>query len=154
MANKIENVRTLEEMSTGPGQYYLNESLNRNKISYPFFVNLQKMGGSVMDSNFVDVESDLNNLTRKLSNNPTQKYTPGDVNKSYSMIHFPNGGPGEQESTRITNNAFELKGTGFNRWENLFFDPQKNCIEPFRRMGENTVLDILDKHEENCMNTQ
>lgn len=150
MSYQITNVQTLEEMSLGPGQYYLEDAQNRNKISYPFHVNLQKMGGSVVDSNFADIESDLNNLTRKLSKNPAQQYNLGDVNKSYSMIHFENGGPPEQVDTNITNSAFELKGVGFNRWEPLFFDPQKNCIEPFRRIGDNTVLNELDSYEKNC----
>lgn len=150
MSYQITNVRTLEEMSLGPGQYYLEDAQNRNKISYPFHVNLQKMGGSVMDVNFMDVDSELNNLTRKLSKNPSQQYNPGDLNKSYSMIHFENGGPPEQVNTNITNNAFELKGIGFNRWEPLFFDPQKNCIEPFRRIGDNTVLNVLDDYEKTC----
>jgi len=150
MSYQITNVRTLEEMSLGPGQYYLEDAQNRNKISYPFHVNLQKMGGSVMDVNFMDVDSELNNLTRKLSKNPSQQYNPGDTNKSYSMIHFENGGPPEQINTNITNNAFELKGVGFNRWEPLFFDPQKNCIEPFRRLGDNTVLNVLDDYEKTC----
>ena len=30
------------------------------------------------------------------------------------------------------------------------FDPQKNSVEPFRRIGENTVLGVLDKHENEC----
>ena len=45
----------------------------------------------------------------------------------------------------MTNNAFELKGVGINRWEPLFFDPQKNSIEPFQRNGQNTVLATLDE---------
>ena len=49
-------------------------------------------------------------------------------------------------------NLCELSGVGFNRWEPLFFDPQKNCIEPFRRIGENTVLFSLDKHKKECGN--
>ena len=49
-------------------------------------------------------------------------------------------------------NLCELSGVGFNRWEPLFFDPQKNCIEPFRRNGENTVLFSLDKHKKECGN--
>ena len=49
-------------------------------------------------------------------------------------------------------NLCELSGVGFNRWEPLFFDPQKNCIEPFRRIGENTVLFSLDKHTKECGN--
>ena len=53
-------------------------------------------------------------------------------------------------STRLTNNAFELKGVGINRWEPLFFDPQKNSIEPFIRIGNNTVLATLDQHVQEC----
>ena len=49
-------------------------------------------------------------------------------------------------------NAFELSGVGINRWEPLFFNPQKNCIEPFRRNGENTILFSLDKHAKECGN--
>ena len=41
-------------------------------------------------------------------------------------------------------------GTGINRWESLFFDPQKNCIEPFPRIGMNTVLPVLDNQAKSC----
>ena len=49
-------------------------------------------------------------------------------------------------------NLCELSGVGFNRWEPLFFNPQKNCIEPFSRNGENTILFSLDKHVKECGN--
>ena len=48
--------------------------------------------------------------------------------------------------TPFFNNAFDLKEFGINRWEPLQINPQDNCIEPFRRLGVNTVLDTLDKH--------
>ena len=149
--NTLPNNRSLEEMSMGPGMYRLNDSKLRNKISYPWApsVQLQKVGGSVMDQNFIDVSSELRNLSRPLSNNPNEKYVPGKEDQNYSMIHFDDGFF-EQDSTRLTNNAFELKGVGINRWEPLFFDPQKNCIEPFKRIGENTVLDTLDTHVKEC----
>ena len=151
--NTLSNNKTLEEMSLGPGMYRLNDSKLRNKISYPWAptVQLQTIGGSVMDQNFMDVSSELKNITRPLTNNPTQKYIPGDESQEQKMLHFEDGFF-EQENTRLTNNAFELKGVGFNRWEPLFFDPQKNCIEPFRRNGENTVLFSLDKHISECAN--
>ncbi len=44
-------------------------------------------------------------------------------------------------------------GTGINRWESLFFDPQKNCIEPFPRIGMNTVLPVLDTQASSCFPT-
>ena len=149
--NTLSNNKTLEEMSLGPGMYRLNDSKLRNKISYPWAptVQLQTIGGSVMDQNFMDVSSELKNITRPLTNNPNQKYIPGNENQEQKMIHFEDGFF-EQESSRLTNNAFELKGVGFNRWEPLFFDPQKNCIEPFRRIGDNTVLHTLDQHVQDC----
>jgi|TARA_B110000285_G_scaffold2997_1_gene3126 hypothetical protein len=49
-------------------------------------------------------------------------------------------------------NFFELKGQGINRWNPLFYDPQKNCIEPFSRIGDNTVLHSLDQHVKECDN--
>ena len=84
------NNKTFEEMSTGPGLYSLEESRLKNKISYPWAptVRLQHRGGSVMENNFMDVDSELKNITRKLSNNPQEKYIPGKEDHSYSMILF------------------------------------------------------------------
>ena len=61
----LKNNRSMNDMSMGPGIYRMEDSLVRNKISYPWAPNvqLQKAGGSVMDTNFIDVESDLNNIT-------------------------------------------------------------------------------------------
>jgi hypothetical protein len=148
----LVNNKSMSDMSMGPGMYRLEDSKLRNKISYPWAPNvqLQKAGGSVMDSNFFDIESDLKGQTRELSNNPSLKYAPLDENNSYNMIQFSDGGPMPEENTRLTNNAFELKGVGINRFDFLPFDPQKNSVEPFRRLGENTVLGVLDKHETEC----
>jgi len=52
--------------------------------------------------------------------------------------------------TGLINNAVAKSGVGINRWEPLFFNPQKNTIEPFARIGENTVLKGLDSYSENC----
>jgi len=137
--------------SSGPGQYQLNQV--RNRISYPWAPTtiLQQNGGSLMDQNFFDIDSELKNITRKLSNNPNEKYIPSPEGAEVKMINFQDGGY-HQISSRLTNNAFELKGVGINRWEPLFFDPQKNAVEPFRRIGENTVLYTLDTHVEDCGN--
>ena len=95
------------------------------------------------------VESEIKNITRPLTNNPQKKYVPGAEGEEQKMIHFQDGFF-HQESSRLTNNAFELKGVGINRWEPLFFDPQKNAVEPFRRIGDNTVLATLDQHVQEC----
>ena len=134
-----------------PGDYRLNEK--RNQISYPWAPSLilQKNGGSLMDENFFDTESEIKNITRKLSNNPKEQYIPGAEGAEKTMLNFKDGGY-HQMSSRLTNNAFELKGVGINRWEPLFFDPQKNAVEPFRRIGDNTVLSTLDQHVNECGN--
>ena len=53
----------------------------------------------------------------------------------------------------LLNNQVELVGKGWNRWQYLFFDPQKNCIEPFQRSGQNSVLQELDHHSKQCFQT-
>jgi len=153
--NTLDNGTIMNENSniftSGPGNYQL-KSL-RNQISYPWAPTtiIQSNGGSLMDDNFFDTESEIKNITRKLSNNPREQYVPGKEGKEQKMIHFKDGGF-HQESSRLTNNAYELKGVGINRWEPLFFDPQKNSIEPFRRLGDDTVLQTLDQHVSECGN--
>jgi len=139
--------------TAGPGDYKLNESRLRNKINYPWSptMTIQSMGGSVLDENFIDVDSEIKNITRPLTNNPRGQYIPGQENEEKPMIHFDDGGF-HQVNSRLTDNSFELKGVGINRWEPLFFDPQKNAIEPFKRQGENTVTETLDKHVQECGN--
>jgi len=46
--------------------------------------------------------------------------------------------------------VYRLLDSGINRWEPLFFNPQKNCIEPFDRSGINTNLLSLDKYSLEC----
>ena len=46
-----------------------------------------------------------------------------------------------------------IRGTGLNRWYNLYKNPQDNCIESFPRIGMNSVLDVLDNHKP-CKVTQ
>ena len=148
----LANNQSMESMSMGPGMYRLNDAKLRNKISYPWAPNvqLQKMGGSVFEENFIDGESDIHRLNKPLSNNPNLQYMPLEENKEYNMIKFEDGGPQPEESTRLSNNAFELKGVGINRFDYLPFDPQVNCLEPFKRIGVNTILNTLDKHVSEC----
>jgi len=104
----------------------------------------------------VDVESDLLNLNRPSSNCPSNKYNPscdtnacttgeicgqgvsqsckgtrtnwnrpGDNNLvSFPRCHFP------VDDTRLNNPASNLRGTGWNRFDPLFIDPQKKVFFP------------------------
>ena len=69
-----------------------------------------------------------NNMNTNLLQNENQKLINGGFDKS-----------------NYDKNLCELSGVGFNRWEPLFFDPQKNSIEQFQRIGTNTVLSTLDE---------
>ena len=51
-----------------------------------------------------------------------------------------------QSCRDVKKEDIQLTGVGINRWEPLFFDPQKNCIENFTRGGENSVLNTLDTY--------
>ena len=73
---------------------------------------------------------------------PSEQTQHQDQFKSYNLAK-PN----------LLNNQLELVGKGWNRWEYLFFDPQKNCIEPFDRIGQNSVLQELDRHSAQCFQT-
>ena len=68
-----------------------------------------------------------------------------DPYSNHSVAHFPSG-----NLARPHMNHFELLGKGWNRWQYLFFDPQKNCIEPFPRIGNDSVNQILDSHKAMC----
>ena len=72
----LVNNKSMTDMSMGPGMYRLEDAKLRNKISYPWAPNvqLQKMGGSVLNKDIIDVESELNRITRPLSNNPSLQY--------------------------------------------------------------------------------
>ena len=73
---------------------------------------------------------------------PSEQTQHQDKFKSYNLAK-PN----------LLNNQLVLVGKGWNRWQYLFFDPQKNCIEPFQRSGENSVLQELDHHSNQCFQT-
>ena len=99
----------------------------------------------------LDVESDLRNITRKLSNDPQEKYIPNEDEKNKPSVNVYNGvsdGFFHSENSRLNEPAFELKGLAKNRWIQLKKNPQTHVIEPFQRLGENTYLDLLDNHKD------
>jgi len=73
---------------------------------------------------------------------PTEQTVQQSQSPSYNLAR-PNVG----------NQSYQLVEKGWNRWQYLFFDPQKNCIEPFQRIGQNSVLQELDSHTKSCFAT-
>ena len=143
-----------EGLSVGPGLYRLDKAQRNNTVAYPWAptVRIQNFGALLTENlDRLDVESDLRNITRNLSNDPKEKYIPNEDSKLKSSVNVYDGvkdGFFHQEYSRLNEPAFELKGLAKNRWINLKKNPQDNVIEPFRREGENTYIDLLDNHKD------
>ena len=109
--------------------------------------NLQKVGASmVKDKSLVDIDSELMNLSRKLSNDPNQHYKPEEI-KPVVYDHLQDGFF-HSEDTRLTNPASVYRGLSTNRWIELHKGAQVNVIEPFDyREGHNTHIMLVDTYE-------
>ena len=113
----------------------------------------------------IDVSSELLGINRRASGVPTNNfqaqcdtgYPKGQgvigncpASKQGSMVgdnelkHFPNCFIPAEE-TRTTNPPCNLRGTGWNRWESLSINPQKNIEMSFPNNISNRIL-VKDNH--------
>ena len=78
---------------------------------------LQRAGNSVdVTKPMVDIDSELLGLNRKASKNPDDFYFPGkDTYRNNTKINFDDCKMPKVESTRLSNPAENLRGTGWNR---------------------------------------
>lgn len=139
--------KLLNNMSMGPGLYQLDNALKTGKTMHPFAPGsyISRESGGIQPE-LIDIQSDLNNITRPLTNDISIQYSP--ESNPINPINIHKGeGFFSQDNTRLTNPSFNLKeGQSINRWEQLPINPQANAIEPFSREGINTVLHTLDSH--------
>ena len=142
--------KLLDDQSRGPGLYQMDESLKTGKPAYPWApgTNISRESQGAQ-GNLTDIQSDLQNLGRPLTKNFFGDYSPYDSKTFNEPIHGEDGFF-DQVNSRLSDPAFDLKEYGINRWEWLPIDPQNNAVEPFRRLGDNTVLQTLDAHTTNC----
>lgn len=142
--------KLLDDQSRGPGLYQMDESLRTNKPAFAWApgTNVSRED-KAPTGNLTDIQSDLQNLGRPITKNIFAEYSPYDTKTFQEPIHGDDGFF-EQVNSRLSDPAFDLKEYGVNRWQWLPIDPQKNSIEPFRRIGENTVLNVLDNHKTSC----
>ena len=89
------------------------------------------------------------NLTRPLSKDFYTQYSPVDSKIKAEPIHGDDG-YFDQVNSRLSDPAFDLREYGINRWEWLPIDPQKNAVEPFRRLGENSSFFKYWTHKTTC----
>lgn len=95
------------------------------------------------DGDFMDKNSEILNIKKKLSNNPVENI-PNML--SYSDLQL-NDGFFTTQNTLLDNPPIELKYQTKNRWIKLPQNPQENAIEPFRRLGANTHLSLVDNYK-------
>ena len=98
---------------------------------------LQRMGASVAKNvPMVDVDSELLNIDRKLSNCSSNEFIPkfdknGEIDNTIESVHFKDCNIPTRENTRLSNPPATLRGTGWNRWEWLCENPQTRSLIPF-----------------------
>jgi len=136
--------------SVGPLEYQLgtpNISCEPCMPKDPGFI-LQRSGTSVAkEQSLIDVDSELLNITRPLSNNPVKKFLPkftkdGEINNDphSKKLHFKECVMPTREDTRLSNPPSTLRGTGWNRWEWLCQDPQERVLMPFDYNIQNRIV--------------
>lgn len=134
--------------SIGPGEYQLgtpNISCEDCFTKDPQLI-MQRAGASVAKNiPMVDIDSELMNITRKLSDCSANDFIPkfnakGDIDNSVENVHFKDCGIPTIENTRLSNPSCNLRGTGWNRWEWLCNNPQERSLMPFDTNVSNRLV--------------
>ena len=139
--------------SLGPGEYQLSTPYISCEDCFskdPQLI-LQRAGTSVAKNiPMIDVDSELMNINRKLSNCSSNDFIPkfnekGEIDNSIEQVDFKDCKIPTKENTRLSNPACNLRGTGWNRWEWLCNDPQERVLIPFEHNISNRLL-TKDNH--------
>ena len=139
--------------SVGPGDYQLTTpfiSCNDCFNNDPQII-LQHSGNSVAKKmSMIDVDSELMNINRKLSNCSNDSFIPnfnkdGVIDNSIEVTDFKPCDMPSTENTLLSNPACNLRGTGWNRWEWLCLDPQERIEIPFDYNIANRLI-VKDNH--------
>ena len=120
---------TLEnmELSYDILKYKFNEPKNCNECySADSSIRIQRSGANVDGKySMIDVDSELSGITRKASKSVEKQYNPEKDDYFKDNITYPDCNKQTMESTRLSNPPSTLKGSGWNRWENLLLNPQR-----------------------------
>ena len=110
---------------------------------------IQRSGASVDKNNsMIDIDSELSGITRIASKDINKKYKPSRDNKPFdNKLHYNDCNNPVVEHTRLSNPPSTLRGTGVNRWENVFINPQqlKHIELPFCNNVDTSILE-KDNH--------
>ena len=143
----IENKRDNERISNEVFNYNLNkDQINTEKVfpSDPYF---RSQNHEIkLDNNFIDTSSELLGINRPLTNNPQEKWNPGNYNEQNIHVNLKDG-LFNVKNTKLDSPPIELRDQTKNRWIPLFQNPQEHVIEPFKRNGINTYLSLIDNYK-------
>jgi len=129
--------------SVAPGMYMLGTPANDctdcgRDIPADPSMRWQHWGpGMCAPGSAVGVESDLFGIPRKNTKCPSKQYLPGNNPEAPSVCAAPSKSVpvrscmAPREDTRLSNPPCTLRGTGWNRWEWLCYNPQDKAIIPF-----------------------
>jgi hypothetical protein len=139
--------------SIAPGEYQLSTPCisNEDCFSRDPQIIIQRSGNSVAKNiPMIDVDSELININRKLSNCSNDSFIPkfnkdGEIDNSIDLKDFKNCNMRPTENTRLSNPSCNLRGTGWNRWEWLCNDPQSKVELPFENNISNRLV-FKDNH--------
>lgn len=147
--------------SIGPGVYSLNRPANDcgpcgQDIPSDPYMRWQAWGpGFCAPGSTVDDGSELLGLNYKASRCALDSYLPGKGVKGNRGVCASPKGPAvdstrkcrnHTEPTRLSNPPCTLRGTGWNRWEWLCYDPQDRAIIPFEHQVNYRMI-AKDNHK-------
>ena len=145
--NSIEIMKKESEMfSNGISSYMLDDIKVKTESIYPNDPSIKYQNSGIYknsDGSFMDVSSELLNITRPLTKDQSKKFVDDSIIDSAEL----NAKNFSSKYTRLDEPAFELRGQTKNRWIELPIDPQKNAIEPFKRLGINTHTALIDNYK-------
>ena len=96
-------------------------------------------------NNLVDVSSELLGITRRATLNPAGKYQAGSISTNSVDLTPWRDQIIQEEESRTTHPACNLRGTGWDRWEWVCPNPQNNYEKPFKNLESNRLM-AKDNH--------
>jgi hypothetical protein len=129
------------ELSTFEGRYQLDRP--GPGVQMPFMeepqMRLQKWGAN-LQSNTVNLESDLRGMTRKLNRDdiPSNEYR-NHATDSHPLQFYASQNPFVEES-RASHPAWTYRAVPVDRWEQPMLNPQSNLEKPFLNNVQTRIL--------------
>ena len=138
--------KTTQEISNGISGYMLDPVMVNTESVYPNDPSIKYQQSGLYknkDSKFIDVNSELLNITRPLTKDVNGVWKGRDDVDPLELrdLNF------SSKYSRLDEPAFELRGQTKNRWIELPINPQDNIIEPFKRLGVNTHTSLVDNYK-------